>query len=119
MSKNLVAVTPLAGHANPMLVVSEFLRQGGHEILYNTSELCRERAEARGPRFLPLIGNASYVYHQLGELIPEARTATSHIDLYDIYAKRMFGDRIPDQYRGIRYGVVLNPSPPTDHRRGF
>ena len=95
-------MTPLAGHVSPMLVIAEFLRQQGDEILFNTSELFRERAQDCGLRFLPLMGNANYDYHQLGELISESRPAASHIDLYNIYAKRMLGDRIPDQYRGLR-----------------
>ena len=91
MGRVLVAVTPLAGHVNAMLVIAEFLRQQGHEILFNTSELFRERAQDCGLRFLPLMGNANYDYHQLGELIPEARTAAFHIDLYNITEAGFWG----------------------------
>jgi UDP:flavonoid glycosyltransferase YjiC (YdhE family) len=102
MSKVLIAAAPLAGHAGPMLIVAEFLRRQGHDVLFSSSDFFREKAEARDLRFLPLVGNANYDYRQLGELIPGLRTFTSPIDLSNSYVKHMLGDRIPDQYRGMR-----------------
>lgn len=102
MGKVLIAAAPLAGHAGPMLIVAEFLRKQGHDVLFSSSDFFREKAEAHDLRFLPLAGNANYDYHQLGELIPGLRTFTSPIDLGNNYVKHMFGDRIPDQYRGLR-----------------
>jgi MGT family glycosyltransferase len=101
MSKILVAVTPLAGHVNPMLPVAESLSKRGHEVFFNTSDIFQVKVESYGLQFLPLLGNANYDYHQLGELIPELRTATSPTEQANYYIKRMFGDRIPDQYRGL------------------
>ena len=102
MSKVLIAAAPLAGHAGPMLIVAGFLRRQGHDVLFSSSDFFREKAEARDLRFLPLVGNANYDYRQLGELIPGLRTFTSPIDLSNSYVKHMLGDRIPDQYRGMR-----------------
>lgn len=102
MSKVLIAAAPLAGHAGPMLKVADYLRQQGHDVLFNCSDFFREKAEARDLRFFPLVGNANYDYRQLGELIPGLRTFTSPIDLSNSYVKHMLGDRIPDQYRGLR-----------------
>jgi UDP:flavonoid glycosyltransferase YjiC (YdhE family) len=102
VSKVLIAAAPLAGHAGPMLIVAEFLRRQGHDVLFSSSDFFREKAEARDLRFLPLVGNANYDYRQLGELIPGLRTFTSPIDLSNSYVKHMLGDRIPDQYRGMR-----------------
>src|SRR3984893_8990140 len=92
----------MAGHVNPMLAVSESLSKRGHDIISNTSELFRERVEARGLRFAPLLGNANYDYRQLGELVPQLRTAASRAELTITYRKYVLGDRIPDQYRGLR-----------------
>jgi UDP:flavonoid glycosyltransferase YjiC (YdhE family) len=61
----LVAVTPLAGHVNPMIVVAEYLSKQGYNVLFNTAETFRQKVEASGLRFLPLLGNANYDYHQL------------------------------------------------------
>jgi UDP:flavonoid glycosyltransferase YjiC (YdhE family) len=102
MSKVLIAAAPLAGDAGPMLIVADFLRQQGHEVLFNSSDFFRKKAEACDLHFLPLEGNANYDYRQLGELIPGLRTFTSPIDLSNSYVKHMLGDRIPDQYRGLR-----------------
>jgi UDP:flavonoid glycosyltransferase YjiC (YdhE family) len=102
VSKVLIAAAPLAGHAGPMLIVAGFLRRQGHDVLFSSSDFFREKAEARDLRFLPLVGNANYDYRQLGELIPGLRTFTSPIDLSNSYVKHMLGDRIPDQYRGMR-----------------
>jgi hypothetical protein len=102
LSRILVASHPMAGHVNPMLAVSESLSKRGHDIIFNTSELFRERVEARGLRFAPLLGNANYDYRQLGELVPQLRTAASRAELTITYRKYVLGDRIPDQYRGLR-----------------
>jgi hypothetical protein len=102
MGRILVGVTPLAGHVNPMLVVAEHLSEQGHDVVFHTSDLFREKVEARGLCFRSLLGNANYDYHQLGELIPQLRTAVSPIEQANCYVKHMFGDRIPDQDRGLR-----------------
>jgi hypothetical protein len=60
VSKLLVASHSMAGHVNPMLAVSESLSKGVHDIIFNTSKLSREEVEARGLRFAPLLGNASF-----------------------------------------------------------
>jgi UDP:flavonoid glycosyltransferase YjiC (YdhE family) len=46
MSKILVSAVPLAGHVNAMLVIAEFLRNQGHDVLFNISDLFRNKAEA-------------------------------------------------------------------------
>lgn len=102
MSKILIAAVPLAGHAGPMLIVAEYLRQQGHDVLFSSSDLFHENAAARDVRFLPLMGNANYDYRKLGELIPGLRTFTSPIELSNSYVKHMLGDRIQDQYLGLR-----------------
>jgi hypothetical protein len=102
MSRILISAVPLAGHANPMLLIAEFLHDQGHDVLFNCSDLFREKAEASDLRFFPLTGNANYDYRRLGELIPGLRNFTSPADLFITYVKHMVGDRIPDQYRGIR-----------------
>ena len=92
----------MAGHVNPMLAVSESLSKRGHDIIFNTAELFREKVEARGLRFAALLGNANYDYRRLGELVPQLRTAAPGAELTITYRKYVLGDRIPDQYRGLR-----------------
>jgi hypothetical protein len=102
MSKVLVSAVPLAGHANPMMVIAEFLRNRGHDVLFHCSDHFREKAETSDLRFFPLEGNANYDWRRLGELIPALRSFTSPRGLTLTYVKHLVGDRIPDQYRGMR-----------------
>src|SRR5260370_41766331 len=102
MGRILVAVTPLAGHVNPMLLVAEFLCTHGHDVFFHTAEAFREKVKATGLRFLPLLGSANYDYRKMGEVVPELRTAAPGNDQANVYVKRLFGDRIPDQDRGLR-----------------
>jgi UDP:flavonoid glycosyltransferase YjiC (YdhE family) len=102
MGRILVAVTPLAGHVNPMLLAAESLCTRGHDVLFHTAEAFREKVEAVNLRFLPLLGNANYDYRQMSEVVPELRTATPGTDQANVYVKHLFGDRIPDQDLGLR-----------------
>jgi UDP:flavonoid glycosyltransferase YjiC (YdhE family) len=85
-----------------MLLVAESLRSHGHDVFFHTAEAFREKAESVSLRFLPLLGNANYDYRKMGEVVPELRTADSGTDQANIYVKHLFGDRIPDQDRGLR-----------------
>ncbi len=102
MSRILIPSTPLAGHVNPMVLVAAVLVQKGHEVFFTTSDNFRGKVKSSGARFLPLLGNANYDYRQLSEIIPELAAAKDNIDQLSCYVKHLFGDRIPDQYRGIR-----------------
>jgi MGT family glycosyltransferase len=102
MGRILVAVTPLAGHVNPMLLVAESLCRQGHDVFFHTAEAFREKVASVNLRFLPLLGSANYDYRKMGEVVPELRTATPGTDQANVYVKHLFGDRIPDQDRGLR-----------------
>lgn len=101
MSRILVSVTPLAGHVNPMLLIAEDLAKRGHDVTFNSGEVFREKAEAAGLNFVPLQGIANYDYRQLDEVFPERRTFPG-IQQVDYDPKHVFGDMIPDQYRGMQ-----------------
>lgn len=105
MSKILIAVTPLAGHVNPILPVAERLAKVGHKVFFQTADIFAEQIDASGLHFLPLIGNANYDYHKLAEVVPELLT-TSGEDQANVYIKRLLADRIPDQYRGLQQAIA-------------
>jgi MGT family glycosyltransferase len=105
MSKILIAVTPMAGHVNPMIPVGRRLIDDGHEVYFQTSDIFSSQLEAAGLRFLPLLGNANYDYHKLGEIVPELRSAPP-IEANVAYIKRVFADRIPQQYQGLRQVIA-------------
>lgn len=84
-----------------MLPVARSLGKRGHKVFFNTSEVFWQKVESYDLQFLPLLGNANFDYRQLGEVIPQLRTATSRIEQVNSYVKHLYGDRIPDQYRGL------------------
>ena len=102
MSRILVAVTPLAGHVKPMLPVAQQLVRDGHQVFFQTADIFSTQVESAGLQFLPLLGNANYDYHRLGELIPELWTSASPMDQANIYIKHLFADHIADQHRGLQ-----------------
>ncbi|WP_158942941.1 glycosyltransferase [Granulicella sp. S190] len=106
MSRILVAVTPLAGHVKPMMPVAQQLVKEGHQVFFQTSDIFSEQIKAAGLEFLPLIGNANYDYHRLGEFVPELFTAASPMDQAILYTKHLFADRIADQYRGLQQVIA-------------
>ncbi|HTF64179.1 MAG TPA: glycosyltransferase [Edaphobacter sp.] len=101
MSRILVSVTPAPGHVNPMLLIAEDLAKRGHEVTFNTGEVFREKAEAAGLSFVPLQGIANFDFHRLDEVFPERKTFPG-IQQVDYDMKHIFGDMIPDQYRGMQ-----------------
>lgn len=101
MSRILVSVTPAPGHVNPMLLIAEHLAKRGHDVTFNSGEIFRERAEAAGLRFVPLQGIANFDFRRLDEIFPERRTFLG-IQQVDYDMKHIFGDMIPDQYRGMQ-----------------
>jgi len=105
MSRILLAATPAVGHVKPMLNLAQPLVEEGHEVFFQTSDIFAAQVEAAGLTFLPLLGNANYDYRRIHELIPELRTASPN-DQLTIYQKKLFGDRIPDQYRGLQQAVA-------------
>lgn len=106
MSRILVAVTPLAGHVKPMLPVAQQLLRDGHQVFFQTADIFSAQVEAAGLHFFSLIGNATYDYRRLGELIPELQNAASPTDQAIAYIKHVFADRITDQYLGLQQMIA-------------
>ncbi len=101
MSKILVASTPLLGHVSPMLAVAVSLKQRGHEVLFLTGEVFRERIEKHGIAFTPLQGYANYNWQNLSSLFTPQEAATEGLEGHIVHLKRLFADCIPDQYRSL------------------
>lgn len=102
MSRILVAVTPLPGHVTPLIAMAEHLKECGHHVIFNCSDVYRERAESAGLEFVPLLGLANYDHRRLEEAFPGRATTEPGMPqlVYDL--KHLFGDTIPDEWKGIR-----------------
>lgn len=103
MTPILFAVTPLAGHVNPLLPVARYLKDEGYPVLFATSDSFKEHVEQQKLDFLPLLDNANYDHHRIGEIVPELRTSTSPNEQANWYIKRVFGDRIAAQFASLQY----------------
>jgi MGT family glycosyltransferase len=102
MSHVLVAVTPIDGHAKPMLTVAVHLKRSGHKVTFNSGESYRSQAEASGLDFVPLFGKASQESLNQVLLDRQKELTGDLIELINFDVKHIFGDTIPDQYKGLR-----------------
>jgi UDP:flavonoid glycosyltransferase YjiC (YdhE family) len=53
MARILIGTFPGVGHINPFFPLVQGLVARGHEVVWNTSDVFRERIEATGARFAP------------------------------------------------------------------
>lgn len=102
MSRILISVFPLLGHVNPMFHVGAYLKKSGHDVIFNTSSVLKDRVEERGLSFVPHEGNADLDYRRFLEEFPELKTTAPGMPLLSFYFKHVLGDRIPAQYNLVR-----------------
>ena len=105
----LFTVTPTPGHVNPMLTIACHLRDRGHSIIFNTSEVFQKEVESEGIRFEPLIGKANFDYRVFNKFLPEGQILTPGTDelIYD--SQHVFGDTMLPQCDGIREILSREP----------
>ena len=102
MTNILIASMPAPGHVNPMLAVACHLRDSGHRVVFNTSEVFRHQIESAVVQFIPLEGFANFDYRRLDDGFPERKNFAPGPDQLAHDFKHGFGQPIPDQYRGLR-----------------
>jgi len=90
-----------------MLAVARYLLSSGYEVTFNTGELFRQQVEAAGVRFRPFTGKANWDYRDLAAAFPERENYEPGPERIDWDVAHLFGDAIPDQYRGVRE-IVAN-----------
>jgi hypothetical protein len=88
-----------------MLLVADFLKQQGHEVLFLTGEVFRERVEQQGIAFASLRGYANYDWRNLSTLFTSEEASAQGLEGHIIHLKRLFADCIPDQYRSLEEAV--------------
>jgi MGT family glycosyltransferase len=106
MSRILVAAIPAPGHVNPMLAVAEALRDRGHEVLFYTGELFRERIEAARLPFIPYPSEADFDHHDPIAAEPSVKDLPASEVPLAIFA-RLCGGRIPCLDRSLRSIVAM------------
>jgi MGT family glycosyltransferase len=100
--KFILASTPMAGHANPMLNAGRILREAGHEIVFTSSEAFRKQATTLGFRFAPLPAGASvdFTDPNAGRREREQIPLGPERALFDF--RTAFADPITSQFEGLQ-----------------
>jgi MGT family glycosyltransferase len=98
----LFTVTPAPGHVDPMLTIACHLRDRGHSIIFNTSEVFQKEVESAGIRFEPLIGKANFDYRTFNKFLPEGQILTPGTEQLIHDSQHVFGDTMLPQCDGIR-----------------
>jgi UDP:flavonoid glycosyltransferase YjiC (YdhE family) len=60
MARILIGTFPADGHVNPFFPLVRALVARGHEVVWNTGEIYRERVQAAGARFAPFVHAHDY-----------------------------------------------------------
>src|SRR5689334_11482665 len=101
MARILVGTFPAIGHVNPFFPLVQALVARGHEVVWHTSAVYRERITATGARFAPF-----EQAHDFVALAPDQRTADRE-DLKGVAAlkadiKEVFIANVPRQIDDLR-----------------
>jgi UDP:flavonoid glycosyltransferase YjiC (YdhE family) len=99
--KVLMASTPATGHLNPLIAITKFLIEDGHEVVCLSGTAYRRRIEKSGARFRALPGEADVDFSYLTEVVPELRHAEPGFEWLRIAMEKAFVDRVADQHKGL------------------
>jgi MGT family glycosyltransferase len=99
--KILVACTPAIGHINPLIAITNFLIEDGHEVVFLSGTAYRGRIEKCGARFHPLPGNADVNFSHLPDAVPELKNVEPGLDWLRIALEKGFVDKVADQHMGL------------------
>lgn len=100
MSSVLICSSPAHGHVSPLVAVAEGLVASGHRVRFLTGERFREAVEASGATFLPLPADGDFDDRRVAEDYPE-REGLTGLALMRFDFIRIFGDRMPGQFRAV------------------
>ncbi len=107
--KVLMASTPATGHLNPLIAIATFLIGDGHEVVFLSGAAYRGRIERNGATFRALPGEADVDLRDPLAVAPELESIEPGLDWLRVAMKKIFIDKVSDQYRGLR--AVLRDFP--------
>ena len=99
--KILIAATPVLGHINPMLSVGRMLVASGHDVVFQTGSVYRDRVERSGVAFGPLLGSADIDLRDVDAAFPERKHLKPGPEMVRFDMERIFIDPIRPQYEGL------------------
>src|SRR5262249_33990099 len=102
MMKVLIGSTPATGHLNPLLAIGHSLIEEGHEVVFLSGSVLRERIEAIGAEFFPFPAGADLDLRNFDAIVPELKEITPGPRWLRVVMERIFVDTIPAQHAGIQ-----------------
>ncbi|SEH03372.1 UDP:flavonoid glycosyltransferase YjiC, YdhE family [Nonomuraea solani] len=101
MPRIIVAATPLHGHVTPLLSVAADLVRRGHDVAMLTGSRFAGRVRATGARHVSLPPEADYDDRRMTAHFPELATAAPGPEMDAVYARQVFADCAPGQWRAL------------------
>lgn len=102
MARFLIAGTPVPGHIAPLSAAAHHLIDHGHEVVFYTASVFRDRIEAIGASFAPFPQDIDLDYRRLDEHFPQRAALPPGPAQLIFGLKHLFADAMPEQYRGLR-----------------
>ncbi len=100
--KCLLAASPIPGHLNPILSIGRLLASRGHEVVFTTASVFRERVEQTGARFIPFLAGADLDLRDIDAAFPERKNLPV-VEMLRFSLERMFFDAMPHQYESLQH----------------
>lgn len=100
--KIVLAATPLAGHANPMLSMARILVNQGHEVLTHTGRVFEERATRIGTAFRPLRAGADFAFGDPHSKMPGLDELAPGPERQRLGMELVLVDYLIEQHQGLR-----------------
>jgi MGT family glycosyltransferase len=99
--KILIASTPATGHINPLIGVARVFVDHGHEVIFQTASVFRERIEQRGLAFRPFLPGADLDFRQIDTLFPDRKHLKPGPEMGQFDLERIFIDPAPHQHASL------------------
>ena len=90
MAKFLISTQPIAGHVNPFLSTAAKLVERGHAVCWHTGSEVREKVEATGARFVPMV-QAHNILHSTLEAQQKDGLAAANSAMINLFVAPMLG----------------------------
>jgi MGT family glycosyltransferase len=100
--KVLMASTPATGHLNPLLAITAFLIEHGHEVIFLSGTAYRRRIEKSGATFHALPGVADVDLQDFNTVAPALMSIEPGLDWLRVAMDKIFIDKVSDQYKGLQ-----------------
>ena len=100
--KVIMASTPATGHVNPMLAITKFLVEDGHDVVFLTGAPFRDRIEKAGAKLHVTPGQEDVEQKNIHDVAPELENVEPGLEWLRIAFEKIFIERIPNQDKGLR-----------------